>query len=100
MASIPLSNIRSLTDFQRNARQALRQMKKTGRPQVLTVNGKAELVVQDAASYQRLLDMIDRAEAAAGIKRGLEQLEAGRVTPVEKTFRRIRRKHGLSRPSH
>lgn len=100
MTSIPLSNIRSLTDFQRNARQALRQMKKTGRPQVLTVNGKAELIVQDAASYQRLLDAIDQAEAAAGIRHGLDQMEAGRTIPVEKTLRRIRRKHGVPNTGH
>jgi len=33
----------------------MKQIKKSGHPLVLTVNGKAEAVVQDAASYQRLL---------------------------------------------
>jgi PHD/YefM family antitoxin component YafN of YafNO toxin-antitoxin module len=94
---VNLSNIRSLTDFQRNARQAIRTMKKTGQPQVLTVNGKAELIVQDAASYQKLLDAVDRAEAVAGIKRGLQSFAKGRGMPIEESFERIRRKHGLPR---
>jgi hypothetical protein len=43
-------------------------LKQTGRPEVLTVNGRAELVVQDAASYQKLLELLDYAEAVEGIK--------------------------------
>ena len=43
-------------------------MKKTKEPVELTVNGKAELVVQDAESYQRLLEAKDRMEAIDGIK--------------------------------
>ena len=61
-AMIKLHNIGSLTDFQRNAKAHLKRLKKSGRPQVLTVNGQAELVVQDAASYQKLLDELEQAE--------------------------------------
>jgi hypothetical protein len=50
---------------------------KSGRPQVLTVNGKAELIVQEARSYQALLDALDHAEAVAGIRRGLEGVARG-----------------------
>ena len=52
---IQLTDIHSLSDFQRNAKNHLKQMKKTGRPRVLTINGKAELIVQDAKSYQNCL---------------------------------------------
>ena len=45
-------DIHSLTDFKRRTTELVGQLKTTGRPLVLTVNGKAELVVQDAASYQ------------------------------------------------
>ena len=37
----------SLSNFKRNTPEFLRQLKKTGQPVVLTINGKAELVVQD-----------------------------------------------------
>jgi hypothetical protein len=57
-------------------------MQGNGHPVVLTINGRAELVVQDAASYQKLLDRIDELETLEGIKRGLADVEAGRVTPL------------------
>lgn len=72
-----LEDIYSLTDFQRHAKEHIARLKETGRPEVLTVNGKAELVVQDAASYQKLLDLIDRLEALEGIKQGLESMHRG-----------------------
>ena len=42
---IALQDIRSLTDFQRNTKSHLRRLKRSGRLEVLTVNGKAELIV-------------------------------------------------------
>jgi len=53
---IDLRHIYSLSDFQRNTRAHIRRLKRSGSPAVLTVNGQAELVVQDAAAYQRALD--------------------------------------------
>ena len=49
-------DIQSLSTFKRNTNELISQMKETGNPIVLTVNGKAELVVQDAVAYQQLLD--------------------------------------------
>ena len=45
-------DIRSLTEFKRNTSELVENLKRTKHPLVLTVNGKAELVVQDAESYQ------------------------------------------------
>lgn len=50
---IDVRDIYSLSDFQRNTRQHIERLRRTGRPDVLTVNGKAELIVQDAEAYQR-----------------------------------------------
>jgi len=52
----------------------------------LTVNGKAELVVQDAESNQKLLEAKDRMEAIEGIKRGLESMKSNAGKPGEKFF--------------
>jgi prevent-host-death family protein len=46
------NDIRSLSDFKRNTSELLDRLKKTGNPLVLTINGKAELVVQDAEAYR------------------------------------------------
>jgi prevent-host-death family protein len=90
-------DIQSLSDFKRNSREFLERMRETGNPVVLTINGRAEVVVQDAASYQKLLAYIDEMEALEGIKRGLADVEAGRVTPVEKFEKDFRKKHGIPR---
>jgi hypothetical protein len=58
---IRLQDITSLTDFHRNTKAHLKRLKVSGRPEVLTINGKAEFVVQDAAAYQRLLEQFKKA---------------------------------------
>jgi len=89
-------DIHSLTDFKKNTSEFLQQLKNTGEPIVLTINGKAELVVQDAASYQRLLDLAEEAKVVEGIRRGLEDIKAGRTISLDDFKEQIRKKHGIS----
>lgn len=88
-------DIDSLTHFKRNTTELLEQLKVTGQPMVLTVNGKAEVVVQDVSSYQHMLDIIDRAEAVVGIKKGLESVANGEGIPAEEAFDNLRKKHKI-----
>ncbi|MGD9127597.1 MAG: type II toxin-antitoxin system Phd/YefM family antitoxin [Planctomycetia bacterium] len=85
-------DIDSLTHFKRNTSTVIEQIKATGQPMVLTVNGKAEVVVQDASSYQQMLDLVERAEAVLGIKKGLESIERGEGIPAEEAFARLRKR--------
>lgn len=55
-------DIGSLTDFSRNAKAHIRRLKRTGRAELLTVNGKAEVIVQNASAYQRLIESLERFE--------------------------------------
>jgi PHD/YefM family antitoxin component YafN of YafNO toxin-antitoxin module len=89
-------DIQSLTDFKKNTPEFLQQLKNTGEPVVLTINGKAELVVQDAASYQKLLDLAEEAKVVAGIRRGLEDMQAGRTISLDDFKEHVRKKHGIS----
>jgi hypothetical protein len=61
---LKIEDIGSLTNFHRNSKAHLTRLRLTGRPEVLTVNGKAEVVVQDAAAYQRLLSRLERVTSA------------------------------------
>ena len=88
-------DIDSLTHFKRNTSQVIEQLKATGTPMVLTVNGSAEVVVQDAAAYQRMLDLVERAEAIIGIKKGLASMEQGEGVPLENAVKKLRRKHKI-----
>ncbi len=91
------SDIQSLTTFRRRSGDFMKQLKKTKRPVVLTVKGKAAAIVQDAEAYQRLLDIAARADEEEGIRQGLDDVAHGRTRPAREVFDRIRLKHGIPR---
>ena len=88
-----LNDVRPLTEFLRNHKQHLKRLKKEGRPELLTVNGKAAVVIQDAASYQELLERVQRAEAMEGIQRGLDAMARGELRPLGDVLDDIRKKY-------
>jgi len=90
-------DIQSLTTFRRRSGDLMKQLKKSKRPVVLTVKGKAEAVVQDAQAYQRLLDIAARADAKEGIRQGLEDSRKGKVRPAKEFFEEFEAKHGIRR---
>ncbi len=90
-------DIQPLTTFRNNSVKMMQRLKKTRRPIILTVNGKPEAVVQDAAAYQRLLDLAAAADVNEGIRQGLEELRQGKGRPAKEFFEEMRKKHALSR---
>ncbi|MGA2798643.1 MAG: hypothetical protein ABSE63_13760 [Thermoguttaceae bacterium] len=73
------------------------KLKKTARPAVLTINGKAEIVIQDAKSYQFLLEKFDSAEAVIGIRKGLSSMKRCEGVLAEQAFEKIRKKITIPR---
>ena len=90
-------DIQSLTTFRRRSGDFMRHLRKSKRPVVLTVKGKAAAIVQDAEAYQRLLDIAARADAEEGIRQGLDDVAHGRTRPAREVFDEIRRKHDIPR---
>jgi prevent-host-death family protein len=90
-------DIQSLTTFRRRSGDFLKHLKKSQRPVVLTVNGKAAAVVQDAEAYQRLLDIAARSSEDEGIRQGLKDAHEGRLRPARRFFDEFEAQHGLSR---
>ena len=88
-------DIHPLSDFKRNTPDFIEQLEQSGRPVVLTVNGKAKVVVQDAHSYQKLMDSLDRAETLEAIRLGLEDIKAGRTRPVQEFLADLRKEFGF-----
>ncbi len=88
-------DIQSLSVFKRDTSKFLKQMKKTGEPIVLTINGKAAMVVQDAESYEQSLQKWDRRDRIASVKRGIADMKAGRTKPAEEVYRELEKKYGI-----
>ncbi|MEI7578354.1 MAG: type II toxin-antitoxin system prevent-host-death family antitoxin [Armatimonadota bacterium] len=59
---VDLRQVFSLTDFLRHHKDHVARLGASKKPVILTVNGKPALVLQDAASYQDLLDRLEEAE--------------------------------------
>ena len=76
-------DIQSLTDFKKNTSEFVNQMKQTGEPVVLTINGEAELVVQDAAAYQKLREIAEAARVLDGIRQGIDDTNAARTVSLD-----------------
>lgn len=93
-------DIQSLTTFRRRSGDFLKQLKKTKRPVVLTVKGKAAAIVQDAEAYQRLLDKAALADTEEGIRQGLEDAKQGKVRPAAEFFAEFEATHGIPRKPH
>ncbi len=90
-------DIQPMTEFRNHSAAFMRHLRETGRPVILTVNGKAAAVVQDAEAYQRLLDLAAEASAAEGIRQGLEDMAAGRTRPAREVLDEIRAEHNIPR---
>jgi prevent-host-death family protein len=89
-------DIQSLTTFRRRSGDFMKQLRKSKRPVVLTVKGKAAAVVQDAEAYQRLLDIAARVDAEEGIRQGLEDARKGKIRSAKEFFEEFEAEHGIS----
>ncbi|MEL6159868.1 MAG: type II toxin-antitoxin system Phd/YefM family antitoxin [Cyanobacteria bacterium J06627_32] len=85
-----VENIRSLTDFRRNTKDYVGKLRESNSPLVLTVNGEAALVVQNAQAFQDVQERLQQVEAelqklklaalTQDIQVGINQLDAGEYT--------------------
>ena len=90
------NDIQSLTTFRRNSANFVKKLRKNKRPLILTVKGKPAAVVQDAAAYQRLLDIAAAADVNEGIRQGLEQAKRGEGRDIDEFFAEFEAAHGIS----
>ena len=90
-------DIQPMTAFRNHSAEFMRHLRETKRPVILTVNGKAAAVVQDAEAYQRLLDLAAEANVAEGIRQGMDDLANGRTRPAHEVFDEIRAEYDIPR---
>lgn len=70
-------NVHSLTDFQRNTKEHIDKLRESGEPHVLTVNGKAEVIIQNATAYQEMLEELDYWENVRELRDRLDAIKKG-----------------------
>lgn len=85
-------NVFELTDFQQNIKDHIDRLKQSGEPEILTVDGQAELIVQNATAYQAL---IDRLEAIEGVRSGLSSMQRNEGRPFDDFFKVFTKKHQI-----
>ncbi len=91
-AGVEVEQARSLTEFLRNHRELIGHLRESGAPELLTINGRSELVMQGVEGYHALLDRLDHAENVVGLWKAY----AGPSQEFGSALARLRERHGLS----
>ncbi len=87
------SDIHTVTDFSRKPAEHIKRLSESKRPEILTVNGKAAVVIQDAETYERMAELAEYAESIQNIRGALS--EEGR--PLDQFTTDFESKHGIKR---
>lgn len=85
-----VKEIHSLTDFLRNHRTHVDRIKESHIPEILTVNGKAEVVVLDFESFQEIVAKLNQVETIEAIKEGIAAAKHGEMKPAEQIFEEMK----------
>ena len=80
------TDIHTLDSFRRQSKDAIDRLHNTGRPEVLTVNGRPAIVVQDAAAYEMQMERLQVLEALAESDR---QIENGQYHDAQNAVRAL-----------
>ena len=90
-----LSHSRPLNQFQQEDPELLHQFETDKTPIVITINGKAVAVLQDADSYEKLLARLELLETLAGIRQSLGEFDRGKGVSIHQAFEELKKKSYL-----
>jgi hypothetical protein len=85
------ARIKPLTEFLRNSKTHIGILKPTVEAELLTVNGEASIVVQDAESYQPLIELAEQARQDERLRQALRAVK--NAEPADQVLSRLRKKH-------
>lgn len=81
-------DIKLVSEFKKQIREVFTQLHRTGRPVVITVNGRPDVVLLDAAVFERKLSALN---LRALLAEGEADVVAGRTRSARTAVRAIRR---------
>ena len=94
MHALKTSSIKPLSDFVRNSKAFIEALKASHEPQILTVNGEAAIVVQDAASYEEMAALADQARQDARLQASMEYFrQGGKGIKAADVFKKLEAKY-------
>lgn len=67
--------IHSMSDFLRNHKAHVARLKETRTPEVLTVNGRAEVVLLDTESYENMVEQLSHMKAVFAARAHMAQAQ-------------------------
>ena len=85
----------AVTAFAHQVADLVEQLKKTGQPIVVTLNGNPQFVVRDLKAYYKLIEVLEQAEAIFALRQGLEEMKRGEGRPAAEFFEEMRKKYGF-----
>lgn len=102
-------DIHPVTDFVRNHKRHQQHLRSTGRPELLTINGSPELVIQDVRAYERdaeearqlreenrvLRERVEEMETLMALDEAYAEMERGEGRPLEEALPSLRTRLGL-----
>jgi prevent-host-death family protein len=94
ISTFTMSSIHPVSDFSRKPAKYIQRLKKTGKPEILTVNGCAEVVIQDAKSYEKMVNLLNSLEK---ISRSVKEHDQGKAVSMEEFSSKFEKNHGLKR---
>lgn len=87
---VKTSAIKPLSDFVRNTKLHVETLKTTQEPEILTVNGEAAIVVQDAESYQEMATLAEQARQDARLQTAMAYFrEGGKGISADDVFEKL-----------
>ena len=84
----PSEDIRSVTDLKRHTLEILDHLHASGRPVILTVNGRADSVLLDVRVYEKVLQAANLAKLIAPAE---QDVESGRTRPAGDFIKEFKR---------
>lgn len=81
-------DIKTVSEVKKNLRAVLEQIRGTGRPVVVTVNGKPDAVLIDVETYERKLKALNLVSLLA---EGEQDIRGGRTRPASAFLKEFKR---------
>jgi prevent-host-death family protein len=89
-----VEDIKPITELKKNTREIFEQLHRTGRPIIVTVNGKPDAVLLDAVVFERKLQALNLASLLAEAE---ADVQAGRVRPTRQFLTELKHAKKVSR---